>query len=199
MSLPEQELIAQPGFAKDIEVSRAQARKLLQDAGVAELSFTLANRMSESLYGPIGDFLVEQWRQIGVTVRHERHEPRAFLNALQREDPPFDAAVDFACDYADEPNLQLARYLSHDRTSTNYSHHTDRMLDTLFDQQSGEADRRKRHDLVREFERRALRLAYSVPVLWWHRVVVMDHNVRGWNVTPSHYIGQDLAEVWLAR
>ena len=199
MALSETELIAQPGFAKDIEASRALARKQLQEAGVADLSFTLTNRLSETLYGPVGDFLVAQWQQIGVTVRHERHAPREFLNAIARQNPSFDAALDFACDYADEPNLQLARYLSHDRTATNYSQHTDRTLDTLFDRQSGEPDRRKRYELVREFERRALRLAYSVPVLWWHRAVVMDRNVRGWQVTPSHYLGQDLAEVWLAK
>jgi peptide/nickel transport system substrate-binding protein len=199
MSSTEQELMTQPGFARDIEASRAQARKLLQDAGVADLSFTLTNRASETLYGPVGDFLVEQWRQIGVTVRHERHAPRAFLEALQRENPPFDAALDFACDYADEPNLQLARYLSHDRTATNYGQHFDRTLDTLFDRQAGETDHRKRSELIREFERRALRLAYVVPVLWWHRAVVMDRNVRGWHITPSHYVGQDLADVWLAK
>ena len=199
MSLSEQELTAQPGFAKDIQASRVQARQLLQEVGVAEFSFTLTNRLSETLYGPVGDFLVDQWRQIGVTVRHERHPPRAFLEALQRENPPFDAALDFACDTADEPNLQLARYLSHDRTATNYGQHFDRTLDNLFDRQTGEADRRRRYELIREFERRALRLAYAVPVLWWHRTVVMDRNVRGWHITPSHYLGQDLAEVWLAH
>ncbi|MEQ1775956.1 MAG: ABC transporter substrate-binding protein [Burkholderiales bacterium] len=199
MALPEQELAVQPGFAKDIAAARAQARKLLQEVGVGDLSFTLTNRQSESLYGPVGDFLVDQWRQIGVTVRHERNAPRAFLEALQRENPPFDAALDFACDYADDPNLQLARYLSHDRTATNYGQHFDRTLDSLFDRQSGETDRRKRSELVREFEHRALRLAYVVPVLWWQRTVVMDRNVRGWRITPSHYAGQDLADVWLAR
>ena len=199
MSLSEQELTAQPGFGKDIDAARAQARTLLQEVGVADLAFTLTNRMSDSLYGPVGDFLVEQWRQIGVTVRHERLDARAFAEAIYREPPAFDAALDFACDYADEPNLQLRRYLSHDRTATNFSHHTDRLLDNLFDRQSGEADRRKRYELIREFERRALRLAYSVPVLWWHRTVVMDRTVRGWQITPSHYVGQDLAQVWLAQ
>ncbi len=199
MALSEQELIAQPGFGKDIEAARAQARKQLQEADASGLNFTLTNRLSDTLYGPVGDFLVEQWRQIGVTVRHERLEPRAFLTSLHREPPVFDAALDFACDHADEPNLQFARYLSHDRTATSMSRHTDRTLDSLFDRQSGEADMRKRRELVREFERRALRLAYSVPVLWWHRAVVMDRNVRGWQITPSHYLGQDLAEVWLAK
>ena len=159
----------------------------------------MTNRLSETLYGPVGDFLVDQWRQIGVTVRHERHAPRAFLEALQRENPPFDAALDFACEYGDEPNLQLARYLSHDRTATNYGQHFDRALDIFYDRQSGEIDRRQRTELTREFERRELRLAYVIPVLWWHRTVVMDRSVRGWRITPSHYVGQDLAEVWLAK
>ena len=199
MALSEQELVAQPGFAKDIEASRAQARQQLQEAGVADLSFTLTNRLSETLYGPVGDFLVEQWRRIGVTMHHEHLEPRAFLTELRGEPPVFDAALDFACDHADEPNLQLARYLSHDRTALSMSRHTDRTLDNLFDRLSGEAEIRKRRELVREFERRALRLAYTVPVLWWQRSVVMDRNVRGWQITPSHYLGQDLAEVWLAK
>jgi peptide/nickel transport system substrate-binding protein len=199
MALPEPELTAQPGFSQDIAASRAEARKLLQEVGVDDLSLTLTNRVSETLYEPVGDFLIEQWRQIGVTARHQRLEPRVFLQALHREPPAFDAALDFACDHVDEPNLQLGRYLSHDRTAANYGHHTDRTLDSLFDRQSGEADRRKRLEWIREFERRALRLAYVVPVLWWQRAVVMDRNVRGWQVTPSHYLGQDLAQVWLAK
>lgn len=121
------------------------------------------------------------------------------MQMVLREPPTFDAALDFACDHADEPNLQFARHLSHDRTATNVSRHTDRTLDNLFDRQSAEGDIRKRRELVREFERRALRQAYTVPVLWWHRSVVTDRNVRGWQVTPSHYLGQDLADVWLAR
>jgi peptide/nickel transport system substrate-binding protein len=132
-------------------------------------------------------------------VRHDRLEPRTFVETIHREPPAFDAALDFAGDYVDEPNLQLARYPSHDRTVTNYSHHIERTLDNLFDRQSGEADCRERYKCIREFERRALRLAYSVPVLWWHRAVVMDRNLRGWHITPSHYVGQDLAQVWLAR
>lgn len=199
MALSDDELAAQSGFGRDIESARAEARKLLRDADAADLWFTLASRESATLYGPVGDFLAAQWKEIGVTVMHERHAPREFLQRLLREPPTFDAALDFACDHADEPNLQLARHLSHDRTALSLSRHTDRTLDNLFDRQSGEADRRKRHELVREFERRALRQAYAVPVLWWHRAVVMDRSVRGWRITPSHYIGQDLADVWLVK
>jgi peptide/nickel transport system substrate-binding protein len=50
---------------------------------------------------------------------------------------------------------------------------------------------------VREFERRAMTEAYSVPLLWWNRIVVTSSTVQGWNITPSHFLGQDLTDVWL--
>src|SRR5262245_65673808 len=43
-ALPEAELEQQPGFARDIEKSRALARELLKKAGVENLSFKLFNR-----------------------------------------------------------------------------------------------------------------------------------------------------------
>lgn len=39
--------------------------------------------------------------------------------------------------------------------------------------------------------------AYVVPTIWWHRIIVMHRQLKGWNITPSHYVGQDLTDVWL--
>ena len=36
-----------------------------------------------------------------------------------------------------------------------------------------------------------------MPLLWWQRIVVMRSNIKGWGMTPSHLIGQDLETVWL--
>ena len=38
-----------------------------------------------------------------------------------------------------------------------------------------------------------------LPVLWWNRIVVLSRRVKGWHETPSHVIGQDLAELWLDK
>jgi peptide/nickel transport system substrate-binding protein len=97
----------------------------------------------------------------------------------------------------DEPNLQLQKYLSHDRAAINYAQQTDRVLDDLFDKQSGELDKKKRYAILREFEKRALDQAYTVPTIWWHRIIVHHKVMKGWNITPSHYVGQDLSDVWL--
>jgi len=55
----------------------------------------------------------------------------------------------------------------------------------------------ERTKLVREMERYALTQAYNVPLLWWQRIIVFNKKIHGWHMTPSHYISQDLAEVWL--
>ena len=193
----EKELLSYPGFSKDVNASRAQARKLLQEAGVPNLTFTLTNRNVAMPYTPVGVFLIDQWRQIGVNVKHDQLETKLYLAAQQRDNPTFDAALDFNCDFMDEPNLQLLKYLSHDRSSINYAQQTDRTLDELFDRQSGELDKKKRYAILREFEKRALEQAYTIPTIWWHRIIVTHRNLKGWHITPSHYVGQDLADVWL--
>jgi peptide/nickel transport system substrate-binding protein len=193
----EKELISYPGFAKDIAASRAQARKLLQEAGVPNLTFTLTNRNVAMPYTPVGVFLIDQWRQIGVNVKHDQLETKLYLAAQQRDNPTFDAALDFNCDFMDEPNLQLLKYLSHDRSAINYAQQTDRTLDDLFDKQSGELDKKKRFAVLRDFEKRALEQAYTIPTIWWHRIIVTHRNLKGWHITPSHYVGQDLTDVWL--
>jgi len=38
-----------------------------------------------------------------------------------------------------------------------------------------------------------------VPLLWWNRIVVTSSKLRGWTITPSHFIGQDLTDVWLEK
>ena len=193
----EKELLTYPGFSKDINAARGEARKLLAAAGASDLAFTLTNRNVAMPYTPVGVFLVDQWRQIGLNVKHEQLETRLYLAAQQRDNPTYDAALDFNCDFMDEPNLQLQKYLSHDRSTINYAQQTDRVLDDLYDKQSGELDRKKRYGILREFEKRALDQAYTIPTIWWHRIIVQHKVVKGWHITPSHYVGQDLADVWL--
>jgi hypothetical protein len=36
-----------------------------------------------------------------------------------------------------------------------------------------------------------------VPLLWWNRIVATSAKLRGWSLTPSHFIGQDLTDVWI--
>ncbi len=199
LAASEQELLKMPGFSRDIAAARAEAKQLLKEAGQENLIFKLTNRNVAMPYTPVGIFLIDQWRQIGVNVQHEQLETRLYLAAQQKEGGTYDAALDFNCDFMDEPNLQLQKYLSSDKSSINYAHQTDRKLDELYEKQSGELNKKKRYALLREFERHALDQAYTIPIIWWHRIIVYNKQMKGWNITPSHYVDQDLANVWLDR
>ena len=58
-------------------------------------------------------------------------------------------------------------------------------------------DKAERIKVSREFEIRALTQAYSAPILWWQRIVVLNKKVKGWENQANHFTGQSLVDVWL--
>ncbi|MGQ0663369.1 MAG: ABC transporter substrate-binding protein [Pseudomonadota bacterium] len=184
-----------PGYAKDIRASRAEATRLLKEAGQEKLSFKFTNRNIPMPYTAMGVFLIDQWRQVGVAVEQQQLDSRLYLSALSGGN--YEAGLDFNCDFMDEPNVQLIKYLSADKSSINYGRYVDRTLDELYERQKRATDPKQRYALVREFETRALHESYAFSTLWWHRTIVHSAQVKGWEITPSHYLNQDLADVWL--
>jgi len=197
MATPEAELTTLPGFSHDIAASRAEAKRLLAEAGASGLKIRLVNRDIAMPYGPAADYIIAAWREIGVVASQDKLATKDWEAALQKHD--FTVAIDFAGDYFDDPTLQLAKYVSTDLSPSNYAGSTDRFLDGLYVGQAVTADPRRRAKMVREFERHALTEAYAVPFLWWNRIVATSASVKGWHLTPSHYLEQDLTEVWLEQ
>lgn len=195
LATPPAELTGLPGYGKDIAKARAEAKKLLADAGVKNLKFKFLNRNVPMPYTPVGVFVIDQWRQIGVTAEHDQPETKAYIANLRGGN--YEVGLDFNCDAVDDPNLQLAKYLSADRSPINYGRFNDRKLDGLYDKQKGELDPAKRKAILREFEKYALEQAYTFPTVWWHRVIVHWKQLKGWHMSPSHYLNQDLQDVWL--
>jgi ABC-type transport system substrate-binding protein len=75
----------------------------------------------------------------------------------------------------------------------------DTVLDDLYEKQSRATDAQERLKLLRQFERRVLdEKVYQFHVLWWQRIIPHWKKVKGWTITPSHYLNQDLRDVWLA-
>ncbi|HEY1293414.1 MAG TPA: ABC transporter substrate-binding protein [Chloroflexota bacterium] len=195
--MPESELVKIAGYGKDGNAAKEQARALLKEAGVPDgFSFTYKNRGIPSPYEPLGVFLIDQWRKVGLNVTQQVLETTAYFNDIRAGN--FDVIVDFQADYMDEPDLHLAKFLSVDRNSANYAKFTDRTLDDLYDKQTREIDPEKRKELVWQFERRVLdEQAYIVMTPWWQRIIPHSAKLKGWKILPSHYLNQDLAGVWL--
>jgi peptide/nickel transport system substrate-binding protein len=197
MATPEAELVELPGFSHDIAASRAEARRLLAAAGVHDLKLTLLVRDIPMPHYASADLLVDSWRQIGVTATEEKLNIFAWQKRVEAGD--FDVAQDFSGDFYDDPTIQLTKYVSHDLSPGNNSGATDRFLDALYIGQAVTNNPQERARIVRAFERHALTEAYTVPILWWNRIVVTSAKLKGWYITPSHFIGQDLTDVWLEK
>ena len=194
---PPAELEKLAGYGRDINAARAEAKRLLREAGVPDgFSFTFKNRGIPHPYEPIGIWLVDQWRQIGLNVKMEMIEASAYHPMLKRGD--FEVAMDFQCGFIVEPDLDLPRFVS--ASDANYGKHKDKMIDELFEKQARASDVEERKKHIRAFEKRLL--DEEVHVLWtlqWHRIIPHNAKVKGWTITPSHYLNNQLDTVWLSE
>ncbi len=184
-----------PGYGRDVAANRAEARRLLKEAGQENLQITLLDRNIQP-YVTAAIFMIDQWRQIGVKVDHQQAELAAWYSAQQSGN--FEALVDSFTQFSDDPTNVLIKYVSFDKAEVAVARATDRELDRLFDEQARTIDSVARKALVRQFEARAMDQAYAVPVLWWQRIVTMNTEVRGWSMSPTHMIYQDLSNIWIA-
>jgi peptide/nickel transport system substrate-binding protein len=196
---PAAELAKLAGYGPDIGASRAEARRLLREAGIVPgFSFELKNRNIAMPYMHVGTWLVDQWQQIGLKVRQEVQESRAYFKDLRSGN--FDISTDFQCGYVIDPDLDLYKFQSQTRSDANYGRYTDPVLDDLYVQQSRAVDPEQRRRYIRAFEKHLLdQEAHYIYTLQWHRIVPHSARLHGWTITPSHYLNNQLDTVWLAE
>jgi peptide/nickel transport system substrate-binding protein len=197
---PPEELEKLAGYWRDINKSREEAKRLLREAGVPDgFSFTFKNRGIPMPYEPLAVWLIDQWRQVGLNVKHEVVESAAYFGQVVRPGN-FEVAMDFQCGYIVEPDLDLYKFVSRDKNPANYSRYIDRTMDELYDKQSRAVDLEERKKLIRQFEKRLLdEEAHYLMTLQWHRIIPHSAKVKGWQVTPSHYLNNTLDVVWLTE
>jgi peptide/nickel transport system substrate-binding protein len=196
---PPAELERLAGYGRDITASRAEARRLLREAGVPDgFTFTYKNRGVPQPYEPIAIWLIDQWRQIGLNVKMETIEASAHV-ALQRRGD-FEVASDAQCSFIVEPDIDLQKFQSTGLSDNNYSRYKDPVLDDLFVKQARAIDPEERKRHLRAFEKRLLdEEVHYLYTLHWQRIIPHSAKVRGWTITPSHYLNQQLDTVWLTE
>jgi peptide/nickel transport system substrate-binding protein len=194
---PPGELEKLAGYGRDINANRAEAKRLLKEAGVPDgFAFTFKNRGIPHPYEPLGIWLIDQWRQIGFNVKQEIVEASAYHPMLKRGD--FEVAMDFQCGFIVEPDLDLARFVS--TSDANYGKHKDTAIDDLYSRQARATDPEERKKAIRQLEKRLLDdEAHVIYTLQWHRIIPHNSRVHGWTITPSHYLNNQLDTVWLSE
>lgn len=188
------ELDTLPGFQPDIEARRAEARRLLKEAGQENLQFTF---MNWNRYTPLGVFLIDQWRQIGVTVEQESLETGTFFGKSKAGD--YVAMLDAIAEPSDDPTLRFGKMVSFSENASNLARIDDPVFDELYEEQGITLDRARRIELVRQLEDHLLDTAYNIPLMWSVRPMVVDKKIKGL-LTPwiaSNYVGLDNATIWI--
>lgn len=188
-----EELSSLPGFRKDPEAARAEARKLLAEAGKPNLTLRFLNRKP---FPYVGVFVIDQLRRIGITVTQEQPEDPQFL--AKREAGDYDLVLGALPDFDDDPTLQWINLTSASRNRENFSRADDARFDAWYLEQkrlSGNPAQRKA--ILQEAEAYLLNQATVVPFFWGKRAIVMAAEVGGYTPTHSNWVGMDLAHLWL--
>ena len=193
-----EELSTLPGFRPDIEQSRAEARRLLKEAGAEGLSFEMLNRNLDQPYIIVGTWLVDEFRKIGVTVTQKIVPTGPWLEAERAGD--FAVVLQANCQNIVNPIADTGRYLPHELYPENFAYHDDPVQVEIYDRMLREIDPVKARVLMRQYERQVLEVgAHQLPVTWWYRILPMRSYVKGWKISSSHFLNQDLANIWLDK
>ncbi|HEV2334289.1 MAG TPA: ABC transporter substrate-binding protein [Stellaceae bacterium] len=186
-----------PGFWPDINKSRAEAKRLLKEAGAEGLTFELINRNVDQPYKYLGTWLIDQWNKIGLNVTQQVVPTGPWFAALRSGE--FSVSTGGNCHGIVNPVIDVQTWLSHSISSQNYGYYEDPTEDAIYDKMLHETDVAKQRALAYQFDTRVLgEEAHYIHTYWWNRIVPLRSYVHGWKIGPSHYTNQDLSTIWLA-
>jgi peptide/nickel transport system substrate-binding protein len=184
------------GYWPDLEKSRTEAKKLLKEAGHENLKFTLLNRGVDQPYTIVGTWLIDQWKQVGITVDQKVEASGPFYESLRSG--KFEVALEFNCQSVVNPLVDVSQFRPD--AGVQYGRFKDDELIKLHDAMNRTGDVAEQKKIMRAYEKRVLNdLASSSITLWWYRIIPHRSYMKGWEITPSHYLNQDLSQIWLDK
>src|SRR5271169_3618448 len=192
------ELEQTAGYWPDIEKSRAEAKRLLKEAGAEGLSFELLSRNVDQPYKYVATWLIDEWSKIGLHVTQRVLPSGPWFEAMRNGD--FDVVLEAPGHGMVNPLLDVQKALPVSVDSENYGNYDDPQEVDLYEKMLRETDPALQRALMRQFEKLVLDdEAHMIWVLWWHRIVPYRSYVKGFKIAPTHFINQDLATIWLDK
>ncbi len=195
-ALSEQEVAKMPGSG-DAAANRAEAKKLLAQAGFANGFDVKMFVRSDPFAQTLAEFAAGQLRQVGIRAEVVPTEPGAYQELVVRHDFAMLAhSHSFAMD---DPDAILFDNYSC-KGFENYPGLCDPVIEDLLQKQSRELDPSKRKTLVDELQRRIWDADAKVWFQWTVRRTPVWSNVHGLEPGgPSLYQGRRLDRVWLEQ
>jgi len=198
LAATKEELEQVAGFWPDIEKSRAEAKRLLKEAGAEGLSFELLNRNVDQPFKYVATWLIDEWSKVGLNVKQRVLPTGPWFEAMRNGD--FDVVLEAPGHGMVNPLLDIQKALPASVDSENYGNYDDPKEVDLYDRMLREIDPGRQRALMRQFEKYVLdEQSHMIWILWWHRIVPYRSYVKGFKISPTHFINQDLATIWLDK
>jgi peptide/nickel transport system substrate-binding protein len=199
LAATKEELHQLAGYWPDIEKSRAEARRLLKEAGAEGLEFELNNRNVDQPYKFVGTWLIDEWSKVGLKAKQRVQPTGPFFDTLTNK-KDFDVTVEFNCQAIINPISDTSKYLSASLSDQNYAGYEDKTLNEIYHKLSRSADPAEQRTLMRQYEKRLVdEQGYVFMTPWWYRIIAHRSYMKGWKVNPSHYVNLDLSGVWIDK
>jgi peptide/nickel transport system substrate-binding protein len=198
LAATKEELEQIPGYGPDIEKSRAEARRLLKEAGAEGLSFELLNRNVDQPFKYVATWLIDQWSKVGLHATQRVEPTGPWFEAMRNG--KFDVVLEAPGHGLVNPLLDVQKLLPQSVDAENYARYSDDAEVALYQQMLHETDPAKQRVLMRQLEKHLLGdQAHEIWLLWWYRIVPYRSYLKGFKIAPTHFINQDLARIWLDR
>ena len=135
---------------------------------------------------------------LGLKVTQKVLPSGPFFDALRSAS--FDVAVEFNCQGLVNPQMDVAKFLPKTEYPENFGNYDDPKAVELYGRLLRETEPAAQRRWMRDYETHVLAVeAHAVLTPWWERIIPLRSYVKGWHISPSHYVNQDLATVWLDR
>jgi len=195
-ALPVAELQKLPGYAPDKAAERAQARKLLAEAGFANgIKGSMTVRRGQQ-FETAAIFLKDQLGQVGIDMNIDILETATFYERLSKRD--FEVYGGSYSTAVDDPDAIFGQnYLCN--AGRNYSGMCVAEVEKLFLEQSQIRDRSARVPVVHQLQRVALqnvmKAVMGFRVTWY----LYAGAVRNYRPQYTRYLAETREQVWLAQ
>ncbi|HEY6979659.1 ABC transporter substrate-binding protein [Reyranella sp.] len=198
LAATKEELQQMAGYWPDIEKSRAEAKRLLKEAGAEGLKFELLNRNVDQPYKFVGTWVIGEWKKIGLNAEQKVVPTGPWFQNMRAG--TFDVAMEANCQSVVNPVLDTGKYLPGKVFPDNYGGYDDQKSIDLYNKMQYETDPKKQRADMRAYEKHTLdEMVHEIVLPYWYRINLARSYVKGWKTSPSHYLNQDLANIWLDK
>jgi peptide/nickel transport system substrate-binding protein len=197
--LPEEILTALPGYGKDVEKNRTEARAIMEKQGYGpdkQLAIKIATRNIAQYRDP-AVILIDQLKHVYIAAELDAVETANWFPKVARKD--YQVGLNLTGSSVDDPDQQFYENYACG-SQRNYSAYCNKEIDQLVDRQSAEKDQAARKNLVWEIDRK-LQEDVARPIIMHNEAATCwQPHVKGVvMMVNSSYNGWRMEDWWLDK